>query len=127
MNEKKTVKDESSQSDVEYMKALLSSHAIKIKDKTLKNAFKNGNDEELKSYLKNCKSIKRMHIVNRAIQNGWLDYTDFYIYMSDILISENGYITDCGSNANVAAVMVILLEEKIKKHPLLWKLFFMLA
>lgn len=127
MHEKKTVANVHEQSDLEHVKALLSSRAIKIKDRTLRTVLKNGNDEELKIYLKNCKSIERMHIVNKASQNGWLNYTDFYNYMTDILISETGYATDCGSNANVAAVIVIMLEEKIKKHPLLWKLFFMLA
>ena len=40
---------------------------------------------------------------------------------------KDGYVTCCGSGAQVNAEILLLLKHKIEKHPLLWKLFFMIA
>ena len=66
-------------------------------------------------------------ILNKAYQQGWLDRFDFSIFIQDIAISENGYVIDTGNWENVNAEVALRLAEKIKRHPILWKLFFMIA
>lgn len=66
-------------------------------------------------------------ILKKAYQQGWLYGFDFSIFIQDIAISENGYVIDTGNWENVNAEVVIRLAERIKRHPILWKLFFMIA
>lgn len=72
-------------------------------------------------------SGKSEEILNIAYEHGYISNEQFTIFMQDMLISENGYVLDTGSNLQVNAEVVLRLSEKIKKHPLLWKLFFMVA
>jgi len=39
----------------------------------------------------------------------------------------DGYVIDTGNWENVNAEVAARLAERIKKHPILWKLFFMVA
>ena len=66
-------------------------------------------------------------ILNKAYQQGWLSGYDFSLLVQDMTISENGYVIDTGNWENVNAAVAIRLAEQIKKHPILWKLFFMIA
>lgn len=66
-------------------------------------------------------------ILNKAYQQGWLSGFDFSLLIQDITISENGYVIDIGNWENVNAEVALRLAEQIKKHPILWKLFFMIA
>lgn len=66
-------------------------------------------------------------IFNKAYQQGWLSGFDFSLLIQDITISENGYVIDTGNWENVNAEVALRLAEQIKKHPILWKLFFMVA
>lgn len=66
-------------------------------------------------------------ILNKAYQQGWLNGFDFSLLIQDITISENGYVIDTGNWENVNAEVALRLAEQIKKHPILWKLFFMIA
>ena len=52
---------------------------------------------------------------------------DFALLMQDLLISEGGYVIDTGNWENVNAAVALRLIDKIKSHPILWKLFFMVA
>ena len=63
-------------------------------------------------------------ILDKAYQQGWLSGFDFSILIQDRAISENGYVIDTGNWENVNAEVALRLAEKIKKHPILWKLFF---
>jgi len=56
-----------------------------------------------------------------------MDNDKFAKEIRKLLISENGYVTDCGSTKNVNEVVLNTLKEQIKKHPHLWKIFFMVA
>ena len=47
--------------------------------------------------------------------------------MHRLLISEDGYVIDTGNYKNVNAEVALRLAEKIKKHPKLWKWFFMVV
>ena len=66
-------------------------------------------------------------ILNKAYQQGWLSGFDFSLLIQDMTISENGYVIDTGNWENVNAEVALRLAEQIKKHPILWKLFFMVA
>ena len=66
-------------------------------------------------------------ILNKAYQQGWLSGFDFSLLVQDMTISENGYVIDTGNWENVNAEVALRLTEQIKKHPIIWKLFFMVA
>lgn len=66
-------------------------------------------------------------ILNKAYQQGWLSGFDFSLLIQDMTISENGYVIDTGNLENVNAEVALRLAEQIKKHPIIWKLFFMVA
>ena len=66
-------------------------------------------------------------ILDKAYQQGWLRGFDFSVLIQDMTISENGYVIDTGNWENVNAEVALRLAEQIKKHPILWKLFFMVA
>ena len=66
-------------------------------------------------------------ILDKAYQQGWLSGFDFSILIQDMAISENGYVIDTGNWENVNAEVALRLAEKIKKHPILWTLFFMVG
>jgi hypothetical protein len=66
-------------------------------------------------------------ILDKAYEQGWLSEFDFSVLMQRLLISENGYVIDTGNYENVNAEVALRLAENIKKHPKLWKWFFMVA
>ena len=66
-------------------------------------------------------------ILNKAYNQGWLSGFDFSLLIQDMTISENGYVIDTGNLENVNAEVALRLAEQIKKHPIIWKLFFMVA
>ena len=66
-------------------------------------------------------------ILKRAEEQRWLSGFDFSILMQDLLISENGYVIDTGNWENVNAEVALSLWLRVKRHPVLWKLFFMVA
>lgn len=66
-------------------------------------------------------------ILDKAEAQGYLNGFDFSILVHNLLISENGYVIDTGNWENVNAEVALRLVEKIKKHPILWKHFFMVA
>lgn len=70
---------------------------------------------------------KVKEILNKARQQGWLSGFDFSLLIQDMTISKNGYVLDTGNWENVNAEVALRLAERIKKHPILWKLFFMVA
>lgn len=66
-------------------------------------------------------------ILNKAYQQGWLSGYDLSLLIQNMTISENGYVIDTGNWENVNAEVALRLAEQIKKHSILWKLFFMIA
>lgn len=70
---------------------------------------------------------KGKKILDKAYQQGWLSGFDFSLFIQDMTISENGYVLGTGNWENVNAEVALRLAEQIKKHPILWKFFFMLA
>lgn len=72
-------------------------------------------------------NINTKKLLQKAKNYGYLNGVDFSIVMQNLLISEGGYVIDTGNYENVNAVVAIRLAEKIKRHPLLWKIFFMVG
>lgn len=70
---------------------------------------------------------KTSDILDNAEIQGYLNGFEFSILIQKLLISENGYVIDTGNWKNVNAEVALRLVKKIKKHPILWKLFFMVA
>ena len=66
-------------------------------------------------------------ILDKAEAHGYLNGYDFSILVQNLLVSENGYVIDTGNWENVNAEVALRLIEKIKRHPILWKHFFMVA
>ena len=66
-------------------------------------------------------------ILNKAYNQGWLSGFDFSLLIQDMTISENGYVIDTCNWENINAEVALRLAEQIKKHPIIWKLFFMVA
>mgnify|MGYP007064908633 CR=1 FL=1 len=66
-------------------------------------------------------------LLQKANQQGWLDGFDFSVLMQRLLVSENGYVMGTGNWENANAEVALRLADNIKKHPLIWKLFFMVA
>ena len=66
-------------------------------------------------------------ILEKAYNQGWLSGFDFSVLIQRMTISEDGYVLDTGNFENVNAEVALRLAEKIKKHPILWKMFFMVA
>ena len=66
-------------------------------------------------------------ILDKAAEKRYLNGFEFSILIHNLLISENGYVIDTGNWENVNAEVALRLVKKIKKHPILWKHFFMVA
>ena len=66
-------------------------------------------------------------ILNKAYNQGWLSGFDFSLLIQDMTISENGYVIDTGNWENINSEVALRLAEQIKKHPIIWKLFFMVS
>jgi len=47
--------------------------------------------------------------------------------MQNLLVSPTGYVMDTGNWENENREIALLLLERIKKHPIIWKLLFMVA
>lgn len=66
-------------------------------------------------------------ILQKAKQQGWLSGFDFSILVQRLLVSEHGYVMDTGDWENANAAVALMLASNIEKHPLIWKLLFMVA
>ena len=57
---------------------------------------------------------------------GYINGHDFSVIMQDLFIPDGDYVIDTGNWENVNYACVYRLIKRIKKHPLIWKLFFMI-
>lgn len=55
------------------------------------------------------------------------EYLQFSRFIQGLFISKNGWITDTGNFQTVNYALMKDVYYKVKKHPILWKLFFMIA
>lgn len=70
---------------------------------------------------------KKKKLLCKANDEGRLSGFDFSVLMHELLVSEDGYVLDTGNYEDVNAEVALRLAKNIEKHPLLWKLFFMVA
>ena len=68
---------------------------------------------------------RKREILNKAKVQGWLSGFDFSVLMQELLVSPDAYVIDTGNWQNVNAAVAQLLAQRIRRHPLLWKWFFM--
>ena len=54
---------------------------------------------------------------------GYIDGYDFSLIMQDLLIPDGDYVVDTGNWENVNYFCAYGLIKRIKKHPLIWRLF----
>jgi predicted membrane protein len=88
-----------------------------------------------KSFKKQKRTVKYMDFdwkcaeekLIKAEKNGWLSDLDFSHLMQDLLISKDGYVIDTGNNECVNSEVALRLADRIKKHPVIWAIFFMVA
>lgn len=66
-------------------------------------------------------------ICSKAKSQRWLSGFDFAILIQSLTISEDGWVLDTGNWENVNSEVALRLVERIKRHPTIWKLFFMVA
>ena len=66
-------------------------------------------------------------LLQKAKQQGWLSGFDFSILIQRLLVSGHGYVMDTGNWENANAAVALRLASNIEKHPLIWKLLFMVA
>lgn len=69
---------------------------------------------------------RKQEILNKAKVQGWLSGFDFSVLMQELLVSQNAYVIDTGNWENVNAAVAQLLVQRIQRHPLLWKWFFVI-
>lgn len=69
---------------------------------------------------------RKREILNKAKVQGWLSGFDFSVLMQELLVSPDAYVIDTGNWQNVNAAVAQLLAQRIRRHPLLWKWFFMI-
>ena len=57
---------------------------------------------------------------------GYIDGYDFSVIMQNLLIPDRVYVIDTGNWENVNYFCTYGLIKRIKKHPLIWRLFFII-
>jgi len=78
-------------------------------------------------WLQECFEIVEKDNVTLLEMARYQEDLDYIMQMQDLLISENGWTIDTGNYQQVNDVLLYRLKENIKKHPFLWKRFFMIA
>ena len=73
------------------------------------------------------KTVTKEDLLDKAYEQGHLSGFDFSLLIQKLLVSEGGWVLDTGNYENVNAEVALRLVEKIKRHPRLWKKFFMVA
>ena len=73
------------------------------------------------------KTVTTEDLLDKAYEQGYLSGFDSSLLIQKLLVSEGGWVLDTGNYENVNAEVALRLAEKIKRHPRLWKLFFMVA
>ena len=66
-------------------------------------------------------------ICDKARSKGWLILFVFSILIQELTIPEGAWVIDTGNFENVNAKVALRLIDRIRRHPILWKLFFMVA
>ena len=66
-------------------------------------------------------------LLKKTESQTYLGGFDFAILMQEFLVSPTGYVMVTGNWENANREIALMLFQRIKKHPHLWKWFFMVA
>ena len=55
------------------------------------------------------------------------EYCAFSVFIQSLFISKNAYVINTGNFQTVNYHIMDIIKEKVEKHPLLWKIFFMIV
>lgn len=66
-------------------------------------------------------------LLKKTESQTYLGGFDFSILMQNLMVSPTGYVMDTGNWENANRAIALMLFQRIKKHPHLWKWFFMVA
>lgn len=72
------------------------------------------------------KRLKQIEEKLGNVDTGYINGLDFSLIMHDLLIPDGEYVIDTGNWENVNYFCAYNLVRKIKRHPLIWRLFFMI-
>lgn len=80
----------------------------------------------LKTLNKDKEQFEEAYAMHNSDSNVSLlkEYVAFSRFMQDLFIPEGGYIIDTGNFETVNLALLPMIINRIKKHPLIWKLFF---
>ena len=85
------------------------------------------NEQRYRLRAKLNSADKIAELLKKAESQTYVDGFDFSILMQELLVSPTGYVMDTGNWENANREIALMLLRRIKKHPVLWKLFFMVA
>ena len=79
--------------------------------------------------IKRCnKSLEKFkELYSQEDSDYFKEYLEFSKFIQGCFISEDGYIIDTGNFQTVNRQLMYEIMYKIQKHPILWKIFFMIA
>ena len=73
---------------------------------------------------KSIEDFNKFYNVEDGMAKRYLALSHFF---QEAFISKDGYIIDTGNFETVNLEMMSMVYKRIKKHPIIWKLFFMIA
>lgn len=73
------------------------------------------------------KRLKRLKNQSNPKLVDYIELNEFSAFIHELLISEGGYVIEVGDCRNTNYICAHELLKRVKKHPLIWKLFFMIA
>ena len=77
--------------------------------------------------LSNMRKNKKDFNISYEKGDLFKEYLAFSKFIQNAFISKDGWIIDTGNFEICNRELINRIEQKIKKHPFLWKLFFMVA
>ena len=82
---------------------------------------------KFKNVIKAEKRLKQLKNQSNPKLVDYIELDEFSDFIHRLLISDGGYVIDVGDCRNVNYICAHALLKRVKKHPLIWKLFFMIA
>lgn len=67
--------------------------------------------------------MRRDNLLKKAAEEGELSGKEFSLLMQDLLIPHGAYIIPIGNWENTNAEVALRLQERIRRHSILWRLF----
>lgn len=81
----------------------------------------------IRKLIKGANFGRAEELLKKYRNENYMDTLDFSSFIHALLIPEYGYVIDTGSICNANIVVAEELIKRVKRHPILWKFFFMVA